>query len=431
MLTDSHPEITLVTIVVGSRESDFLRMGPMVAMVLGLLLCTRSLSAQGPNQPTPAERYTALLTEWESRAKDCQESYEKAKTDKERAEAVQKNPRRDVDAYIDRFLQVAEAEPTDAGARDSLLWIVETGLWADDNAQAPKGRTRRVGRAMDLLFEHHRNDRKLGLACLTLVNFPSLNRDKFLRAVFETTSDREVKGRTCWSLAEYLRIKAGLVQNLRAPIFKDDVRFLEWRYGDYVKHLRSCDPDAMLAESEQLCERTIRDYGALAYVLGTAGPATKKTLADVAERSLNEIRHLAVGNIAPEIVGEDADGVVFRLTDYRGKVVVLTFSGSWCGPCRAMYPQERGLVERMKAKSFALLSVNTDEDKRTLRKSIQAGEVTWRCWQDGRAGGPICSKWSVYSFPTVYVLDSRGVIRFKGVDGKALDEAVDTLMKRK
>jgi peroxiredoxin len=403
----------------------------MALMVLGLLLWTLSLSAQGPNQQTPAERYTALLAEWESRGRDCNDSYNKAKTDEERAAARQKNPRRDVEAYIDRFLQVAEAEPKDAGARDSLLWIIETGLWADDNCQAPKGRSRRIGRAMDLLLEHHRNDKKLGLACLTLVNFPSANRDRFLRAVFETTSDREVKGRTCWSLAEYLRIKAELARDLRTPVSEDDVRFLEWRYGDYAKHLRSCDPDAMLAESEKLCERTIQDYGGLADVRGTAGPATTKTLADFAERSLNEIRHLSVGNIAPDIVGEDADGVVFRLTDYRGKVVVLTFSGSWCAPCRGMYPQERGLVERMKAKSFALLSVNTDEDKGTLRKSIEAGEVTWRCWRDGRPDGPICSKWSVYSFPTVYVLDSRGVIRFKGVDGKALDDAVDTLMNEK
>ena len=45
--------------------------------------------------------------------------------------------------------------------------------------------------------------------------------------------------------------------------------------------------------------------------------------------------------VAPEIEGKDADGDAFKLSDYRGKVVVMTFSGNWCGPCRAMYPDER------------------------------------------------------------------------------------------
>ena len=118
----------------------------------------------------------------------------------------------------------------------------------------------------------------------------------------------------------------------------------------------------------------------------------------------------------------------FKLSDHRGKVVVLTFSGNWCGPCREMYPRERALLARLKDRPFAILSVNTDPDRETLRKSIREGEITWRCWFDGGRDGPITSRWNVRSFPTVYVIDAEGVIREVGLRGDDLDRAVERLL---
>ena len=101
--------------------------------------------------------------------------------------------------------------------------------------------------------------------------------------------------------------------------------------------------------------------GHVQYLPAQSAPkANIKTYGALAEQALFELRELAVGRPAPDIEGEDADGHRFKLSDYRGKVVVLTFSGNWCGPCRAMYPQERELVARLKDRPFALLSVNTD-----------------------------------------------------------------------
>jgi hypothetical protein len=75
-----------------------------------------------------------------------------------------------------------------------------------------------------------------------------------------------------------------------------------------------------------------------------------------------------------------------------------------------------------------MLSVNADDQEETLEESVQKGEITWRCWWDGREG-PIVRQWHIKAYPTVFVLDARGVIRFKDVRGEALDDAVTALLQ--
>ena len=95
-----------------------------------------------------------------------------------------------------------------------------------------------------------------------------------------------------------------------------------------------------------------------------------------------------------------------------------------------MYPHERSLVERLKDKPFALLGINSDTKER-LRKAKKRENITWRSWWDGGSTqGPIATKWGVSGWPTIYVLDHKGVVRFKNVRGKAMDEAVDTLLAK-
>jgi hypothetical protein len=94
-----------------------------------------------------------------------------------------------------------------------------------------------------------------------------------------------------------------------------------------------------------------------------------------------------------------------------------------------MYPHERSLVQRLNGKSFAIIGVNSDPKDR-LRQVIKREKMTWRSWWDGGSTqGPIASKWNVHGWPTIYVLDHQGVIRFKGPREKALDQAVDSLLK--
>jgi hypothetical protein len=94
-----------------------------------------------------------------------------------------------------------------------------------------------------------------------------------------------------------------------------------------------------------------------------------------------------------------------------------------------MYPHERSLVKRWKSKPFVILGVNSDPPER-LRARIKDGTVTWTCFSDGGdADGPIARRWNISAWPTVYVLDDRGVVRYRNLqDDSEIDQCVNKLI---
>jgi hypothetical protein len=95
-----------------------------------------------------------------------------------------------------------------------------------------------------------------------------------------------------------------------------------------------------------------------------------------------------------------------------------------------MYPHERSLVKRLADQPFALIGVNSDPDRDELKPILEEEQITWRSFWNGPEGtsGPISSRGNVRSWPTIYVLDHQGRIRFKGVRGEDMDAAVDQLL---
>ena len=152
--------------------------------------------------------------------------------------------------------------------------------------------------------------------------------------------------------------------------------------------------------------------------------------ADAAKKELYELENLAIGMVAPEIVGEDLDGFEFRLSDYRGKIVMLDFWGHWCPPCRRMYPQEQELVNRLASSPFVLLGVNSDRKLEVARDAVRDEGLVWRHFWNGPQGtsGNIAEQWNVIAWPTVYLIDGDGVIRYKDILGKDLDRAIEKLL---
>jgi thiol-disulfide isomerase/thioredoxin len=120
------------------------------------------------------------------------------------------------------------------------------------------------------------------------------------------------------------------------------------------------------------------------------------------------------------------------LSDYRGKVVVLRFSAEWCGICRTLNPYERLMQELYANWPFAILSVETGSSQQAMKKLKTDAGLTYRSWWDalpeGGGSGPIATAWNVGGYPSIYVLDGDGVIRFVDLRYEDLLKAVRQLV---
>lgn len=94
-----------------------------------------------------------------------------------------------------------------------------------------------------------------------------------------------------------------------------------------------------------------------------------------------------------------------------------------------MIPHEKEMVVRMKDKPFALLGINSDGDRSAVQKILKDQGITWRQVIDGSTSGPLATKWGVQGWPTIYILDSKGVIRFKDLRDQQMEDAVNKLLK--
>ena len=144
------------------------------------------------------------------------------------------------------------------------------------------------------------------------------------------------------------------------------------------------------------------------------------------------IKSLSVGRVAPEIAGQDLNGEPFRLSDYRGRVVTLIFSGNWCGICRSDYPFTKQLLERFGTAPVVVLGIDSSTSLDLAKQAKDDNGLTYRSWWDGQGAkynqGPIATNWNVVGWPTVYVIDEKGIIRFVDVRRDLLLDAVGQLV---
>jgi hypothetical protein len=289
--------------------------------VLALLVCAPALFGLD----TPAEEYQALAKEYQDAMDAFRKVFDAAKTDEEQEKAFGKlYP--DAEKYAERFLALAVKYPKDPAAVEALVWVAKYGrpLWPvnvmEDKEQLAK---QPFERAKAILLRDHLDSDKLSILPLRI---GSLRHDreseKLLRMLLEKSPHRDVQGAACISLGRFLKSQAANARYGQRDAEK--AKLLEKHYGkDEAAYLMTLDDAKLEKEMEQLFERVVEKYADVKH------PVRDKTLGQLAEAELFGLRSLVVGKDAPDIQGADIDGKPFKLSDYRGKVVLLDFWGHW------------------------------------------------------------------------------------------------------
>jgi thiol-disulfide isomerase/thioredoxin len=380
----------------------------VLAVLLLLGLAAPAVRAQDKTgaKPSPAfqalkDEYTAAQKKFEEVGKklveEARKAFESAKTDAEKKAIQQKlmaavlnGPNRQ---YSPRFLEFAEKNPQDPAAFDALLMSLQINT-------GPKLRAEWT-RLFDRLRKDYAAKPEIKQVVLMVGKLNDTATDQLLHEVITKNPDRKIQ-----ALAYKTLIQAK----------KKSVEFAE-----------ALKKDA--AARANVEEQAGKDY--VEHVLANAAkaPEDEKAMAKILAEKYGDIYpDLSVGKQAPEVVSQDLAGKEARLSTLKGKVVVLDIWATWCGPCRAMIPHERDLVERLKAKPFVLVSISADAKKETLADFLKGEKMPWTHWWNGAEGG-IVEDWNVEFFPTIYVLDAQGVIRYRNVRGEELERAVDELLK--
>jgi hypothetical protein len=185
------------------------------------------------------------------------------------------------------------------------------------------GHTPEAAQAIDAIIRDHLNDKNQEIDRLmsSLCYDVSEPGEKLLRAAAEKTEDRERRAQARYYLALYFKNRAESI-NLAQGLDEKTRKMVEQLQGkDYLDRLAAGDPATFLQQAATRFEAVAKDSGDVK-VFG-------QPIQEAAASALFEIRNLAIGKVAPEIEGEDIDGKAFKLSDYRGKVVVLDFWGHW------------------------------------------------------------------------------------------------------
>jgi hypothetical protein len=275
-------------------------------MLAGAMLLLLIGAASGEDKPkargTLAERLAALQKEH----KDAEEALRKADDALPDTPEGQKKAQelwKDFDKKQgERFLAAVELAKSDPKSDDALA-ALEWALTIPRSYYLPGGKE-----AMELVTTNHATNPKVG-KIIAWVGYYGPRRTEaeaaardLIKAVAEKNPDRTARAQAVLAMAQKKKEQFAVAE-----------------------HSKAADVDKVATEAEKAFDALLKDYGDCPRLIR----AGSGTIGDFAKSELFDLRNLRIGKVAPDINAEDLDGTKFKLSDYRGKVVILDFWGDW------------------------------------------------------------------------------------------------------
>ena len=145
---------------------------------------------------------------------------------------------------------------------------------------------------------------------------------------------------------------------------------------------------------------------------------------------VEQMKATAIGALAPEISLPSPEGQMIPLSSLRGKVVLIDFWASWCGPCRKENPNVVAMYNRLKDKGFTIYSVSLDKNKVAWQEAIAKDNLSWDSHVSDLAywNSVVVKQYGFKGIPFTVLIDREGKIVAKGLRGEALEQAVSSLL---
>ena len=336
------------------------------------------------------KKLDSIRNEFKKLQDDVIQEYKDAKSPEEAQKLIpkiQKNllklPRED---FAKKALALSKTlKSSDQGSFDSLVFAM---------SMVARGSNKEIMKeAVDLIVKDHSKNPKMA----SVLGFISTSPDgaAILEKIATKTEDRNIAGLAWYAITENLQQQTGEVGIKQA--------------------------EELNKRTEMIYEKLAKDYADVAMANG------RGTIGSTIKAALFELQNLSIGKVAPEVLCLNIDGDKDdKLSNYKGKVVVLDIWATWCGPCKAMIPHEREMNEKLKGKPFAFISISGDDKKETLTAFLEKEKMPWTHWFADSKG--ILKDWNIRFYPTMYILDHKGVIRAKGLRGEELEKKVIELI---
>jgi thiol-disulfide isomerase/thioredoxin len=159
--------------------------------------------------------------------------------------------------------------------------------------------------------------------------------------------------------------------------------------------------------------------------LAAVGEAPANAFSDKLRERRDLLASTAVGQPAPDFTQNRPDGTPFTLSSLRGKVVLIDFWASWCGPCRAENPNVVALYNRYVSKGFEIVGVSLDYSREDWLKAIEDDGLTWIHVSDLKGWtNAVAAQYAVRSIPHTVLVGADGVILAKNLRGADLEAKV-------